>query len=198
MPNYSPAPEVRKIAEDLIPKYHAHLDEAARIEYVFRDEAANDGGKTVFGKARKVVGLNAYLAADQYFEQPTLEGHEAETVKTPIAQDFFVLEIAADVWKHLDDNQREALVDHELCHFGLSFNDEGERKLSIIPHDVEEFASVVRRHGLWRVDVEQFINAATGQLKLVVGGDSANAGDVVTREDGSKADAATGEILEQE
>ncbi len=58
---YSEAPEVREVAQELIQIHHSHLS-GQRIEYVFRSEPAKDKGKEVWGKARKIGGLNAFLA----------------------------------------------------------------------------------------------------------------------------------------
>ena len=38
-------------------------------------------------------------------------------------------------------------------------------KLSVKPHDLEEFSCIVRRHGLWREDIEDFVNAALKKTK---------------------------------
>jgi len=142
---YSPAPSVKAIAERLIPLYHADLVDV-RIEYVFRDNNATSAGKEMWGKARKVSGLNAYLATeDTAFEHG------------PGDDDFFVVEIAKNIWQLLTHVQQEALVDHELCHLSIDYNDV---KLVIRSHDVEEFGAVIQRHGLWRVDVKQFVDAA--------------------------------------
>jgi hypothetical protein len=155
MTAYRPASSVRAVAERLIPRYHAHLD-GVRIEYVFRDKHANSAGKEVWGKARKVSGLNAYLAAEVHGE--LAGGYE----------DFFVIEIAEDIWSMLEPKQREALVDHELCHITIEYDDEkDEVKLALRSHDVEEFGAVIQRHGLWRPCLEEFVaTAAQGELDL--------------------------------
>jgi hypothetical protein len=145
---YSPAPEVEEIALRLIKKYYPELSASdIRIEYVFRSEALKTRGKQVLGKARKVTGLNAHLAQR--------DGDESE---------FFVLEIAADIWKLLTAAQQEALVDHELMHFVVK----EDFTLAIRAHDLEEFATIVRRHGLWQPDVEFFAKAV--QERLPIGG----------------------------
>lgn len=153
---YRPAPSVQRIAADLIPKHHQHLVDV-RVDYVFRSKAAKTGGKTVFGKARKMSGLNAYLAQqDSPDEAPAEE-----------ALDFFVIEIAEDIWALLDQGQRIALVDHELCHCLIEFDDDGDATLKMKPHDLEEFKAVVERHGLWRPDVVEFAAVITqGRLDL--------------------------------
>lgn len=137
---YTNAPEVEEIARPLINKHHTHLA-ALRIVYIFVSEASKSRGKIVWGKAHKISGLNAWLATDE-------EYREAEPCP------FFVLEIARPIWTQLKDEARRALVDHELCHFDIE-----DGKLTLRPHDLEEFNEVVRRHGLWRPEVEFFVEA---------------------------------------
>jgi hypothetical protein len=47
-------------------------------------------------------------------------------------------------------------VDHELTHCDV----DEEGKLSLRPHDLEEFNVIVRRYGLWRAEVQLFLEAA--------------------------------------
>ena len=145
--NYTNAPEVQQIAEDLIPKYHQHLiDFDVKIRYVFVDKTPKSKGREVWGTCRKISNLNAFLA----------EGNDS-------SEPFFVITISQDVWDVLPHDKRVALVDHELCHAWAEANEKEDAdpvKLSTVPHDLEEFASIVRRHGLWREDVEAFVKAA--------------------------------------
>jgi len=144
---YTPASDVRKIAEELIEKYHPHLQDV-RIEYVMGDKAPKSSGKEVWGFVRKVGSLPAYLASD--------DDHK----KAGEVEAFFVMVISEPVWEKLNTEKRTALIDHELCHCGVEVDDEGNGKLTLIPHDLEEFTSIVRRYGLWRDDVRDFINTA--------------------------------------
>lgn len=160
MTEYSTAHAVREIAEELIPAHHSHLIEfGARIEYVWRDEAAKSKGKIVLGKARRISGLNAFLAR----EDRSVEGEGV--------QDFFVVEIAEDTWADLTPAQRRALVDHELSHCGVDWGEAGdlETRLVLRAHDCEEFCSVVRRHGLWKPDLAALVRfgAEAEQLELL-------------------------------
>lgn len=145
--NYTNAPEVQQIAEDLIPKYHQHLiDFDVKIRYVFVDKTPKSKGREVWGTCRKISNLNAFLA----------DGNDS-------SEPFFVITISQDVWDVLPHDKRVALVDHELCHAWAEANEKEDAdpvKLSTVPHDLEEFASIVRRHGLWREDVEAFVKAA--------------------------------------
>lgn len=146
---YSPAPEVALVAGRLIADHHLHLA-GQPIVYVFREPAARSRGKIVLGKARRVTGLNAFLvalaASDGAIED---DGDEADHT-------FFVMEIARPQWDDAPTEARAALVDHELCHFGV---DDETGQLSIRSHDLEEFNDVVRRHGVWRDDVAAFLGA---------------------------------------
>lgn len=138
MTAYYPAPEVEKVARLLIDEHHPDLTDAD-IVYVFRDPPAKTGGKEQWGKARKITGLNAYLAE-----------HHA----------FLVVEIALDIWKSLTPAEQHALVDHELCHCDW----DPHHGPSIVPHDIEEFVAVVSRHGLWNPEVNRIVHV--GQLRL--------------------------------
>jgi len=154
---YFEAPEVAKLAEELIPKYHQHLiDFSVKIRYVFVDKTPNSKGKEVWGTCRKVSGLNAYLEGE-----------------SPDGDPFFVITISKDIWDILPTDKKLALVDHELCHASAEVkqqkNDsDGDSdmetdnpvKLGVKPHDLEEFACIVRRHGLWRDDIKDFVDAA--------------------------------------
>lgn len=151
---FEPAPEVEEIAKELIGKYHGHLlDFKVRIEYAFTNKTPKNKGKEVWAYVRKVSSLMAYLS---------------ETQET--AGDFFAMVVSKPVWELLPPDKRQALVDHELCHLWAEADQADEDdadaipeepvKLSLNSHDVEEFSPVVRRWGLWREDVEDFVNAA--------------------------------------
>lgn len=150
---YSAAPQVERIAEKLIAAHHRHLA-TVPIRYVWRDKAARSKGNVVLGKARKVTGLGAHLV------------HLVRDDEPPDEVEFFVIEIAHDTWQDLTEAQQTALVDHELCHLGVEIPERGDkdRNLVVRGHDLEEFAAVVERHGLWRPAVETFQEALTTQL----------------------------------
>lgn len=151
------APEVEAIANDLIPQYHQHLiDFSVKIRYVFIDKTPKTKGRETWGTCRKISGLNAFLEGDNKEGDP-----------------LFVITISEPVWDVLPQDKRIALVDHELCHAWAEAkqqkNDgDGDSdmetdnpvKLSIKPHDVEEFSCIIRRHGLWDDGLEEFIDAA--------------------------------------
>lgn len=150
MAYFEEAPEVKELAERIIDEYHPHLVDAKDlIGYYYRKGTpAVDWA----GKAKKCTAFERH--ATGYL--------------------LFVF-IDADAWQYYKDEQRVALVDHELCHFSRSFTvtidpktlkeekswdpaDEPE-SWSIRDHDVEEFSDIVKRHGLWETGIERFAEA---------------------------------------
>lgn len=148
---YSAAPQVANIASKLIPEHHDHLADVT-VEFVFRSEHAERHGNVVLGKARKVSGLNAFLV-----HAATGEGGD---------EPFFVIEVAQDIWSVFTSDERVALVDHELSHCRIKVTKDGTQ-LYVAPPDIEDFAGVINRHGLWRPDLREFFKTVkTGQPTL--------------------------------
>lgn len=151
---YKEAAAVQKVANDLIKKVPEHKALAdVPIFYVFKPEATKSKGKLVLGKARLIGGLNAYLIQDE----------------NPDAAAVCVVEIAENTWNRMTDPQRRALVDHELCHFTVEpGDDDNPATVKLKGHDLEEFASVVERHGFWRSDIASFGSKIAEQLSLAI------------------------------
>jgi predicted metallopeptidase len=146
---FSPAPEVREVAKVLIKQHHSHL-RSIRIEYVF-DHHKKKSGKIVMGTMRIANGLAAYLAADDAAK------------KVGYTDPFFVMTIVKQIWDHLTEEQRTALVDHELCHAHVWYDDSDNPKLSLRYHDLEEFRDIARRYGEWDRGVQLFAAALRGE-----------------------------------
>lgn len=157
---YWRAREVERIAAKLIKEHHENLNRHdVPVFAVFRDPVAKSKGRVVLGKARKISGLPAALFGlahqDVLGDDPT---------------DFFLIEIGHKTWEALTPRERVALVDHELCHFDVDVPLDGldPRRLLTRGHDLEEFQAVVKRHGLWRPNVEAFAKTASAQLALPI------------------------------
>lgn len=150
---YSPASDVALIGKKLIKQHHDHLS-GRRVEFLFIERLDKDGqsqaitrkGKSLYGQAKLVTGLNAYLAcAPRAIEDPT---------------PFFVILITKHFWTNASEEFKHALVDHELSH--CWFDSEAE-KYSMLEHDVTEFTAIVKRHGLWHHELDTFFKAAKQQ-----------------------------------
>ncbi|MCM3132231.1 MULTISPECIES: putative metallopeptidase [Paenibacillus] len=86
--------------------------------------------------------------------------------KTSVKMDLI---LPNKVWEHLTDQQKEALVFHELCHVEASVDknraprnssNDGRPVFRLCSHDLEEFKLVVEKYGLWRPDAQDFMVSA--------------------------------------
>ena len=127
---FDPAEEVEKIAKKLIPKYHSHLA-TCRIAYLFKSKKMKAKGREVIATAEKISK-----------KHHALSGYH------------FLITVAYPTWNDLSDKQKLAVIDHELEHCLVEDDEKtGEPKYSILPHDVEEFGSIIKRHGLYTTDL---------------------------------------------
>lgn len=134
---YSTAETVEQIANGLIPNYHHELA-TARIMYVHVDKAGSKNGREVWGKAKRVTGMWEW-----------------------VNQVDFVIEVASDKWGEMDANQRTALVDHLLEHCtGEEDEQSGAMKWRMRDPEVQEFASILQRYGVWHLGLSSFITVA--------------------------------------
>ena len=131
--DYLKADEAQALAEKtVIPKWHQDLADAA-ICYLEDSENMKMKGKYILAKIRKATNVENHLT-----------GHD------------LVLIISGPAWRSCTDEQKLALLDHEFCHVEKIVREDGTEVLSMVGHDLEEFRAVVRRHGVWHVDIEMF------------------------------------------
>lgn len=118
--------EVINFARQCIDQWHPDL-KSARIGFVFRDKGTQSGGRITIAQASKV------------------------SPKMQVFMDFdFIIWISEEDWSSLVSAQREALIDHELCHC-IFYEDNNTAKMR--GHDVQEFICVIQRHGMWSIDL---------------------------------------------
>ena len=120
---------------------HSHIAEA-RIALAWRHRVKSDkDGIVKLGQCVKNSGIHREYAD----------------------YDFFIV-LNKMAWDAFTKEQKMALLDHELCHIMPSEDKNGEpqqddrgRKLfRTRRHDIEEFSEIVRRHGLYKRDLERF------------------------------------------
>lgn len=148
-----PAPEMGQWVKDTIlsedgPLHnpdHAHLIDAD-LCFLWASSAFAKQGRTVVGQAEQVMfRAGGWQKARQEQQMREWFGY------VPI----FVITLAADYCAQCSDAEFCALVEHEMYHvahaldeFGApKFDKEGNPKLMLRGHDVEEFIGVVRRYG---------------------------------------------------
>jgi len=158
--SFTEAPRVREIAERLIAKNYPHLqDSKDLINYYLRDAAP------WYGRCHRCTGFERHITGKMFL--------------------IFIQEEAFNTWP-LD--RLTALIDHELRHIGrkqleeVLYNAEtgtvkpaGYKRRTepeswfLIDHDMEEFADIIERHGLWETGVEkiaQSIRKADYQMTI--------------------------------
>ena len=124
-------------------KYH-HDIRKAKVALMWRIAYKPDkDGHLILGKCHKVSDLDKELSK----------------------WDFVIL-LNKEVWNDpkFTDKKKAALLDHELMHCGKVENKNGHSKkdergryvFRTRKHDVEEFHDIVKRHGIWKRDLEIF------------------------------------------
>lgn len=134
---YGEAESVKALAGGLIANYHPELS-TARLRYIFVDQGSKKGGHVILGKARRISGPLEYM----------------------LELDF-LLEVAQDQWQDLSSEGRAALVDHllERC-TGEEDEKTGAMKWTMREPDVQEFSTILRRHGAWNEALSGFVVVA--------------------------------------
>jgi hypothetical protein len=130
------AKEAQELVERLIPKYHPHLADA-KIKCLFRNQVVKRaGGKIIIATAEKCTAKFKFLTKLD-----------------------FIISICYLTWRDLSDKQRMAIMDHELCHCIADEDEEtGEILYKVIPHDFEDFLSVVEKYGAYLPSLENLKN----------------------------------------
>lgn len=138
--------DVESLVETIVSKYHHRLRDAeVRVDLVFAYAATDANGDTM-GPALKKNGLRCYAIARNIGLKDRAKG----------AGDCEIA-IDGDEWPTMNDIEQEALLDHELTHFELRTDKDGNLvrddldrpKIRIRPHDREIgwFDEVAQRHG---------------------------------------------------
>lgn len=142
------AEQPEAIGKVLVQAIHNHLLNA-KILYLFRKEIKGRG-RIVLAKASKAAGKLNFL---QEWD--------------------LCIDVNWTAWAHLYPGQRVALIDHELCHFDRDTDKQGRSVYGLVPHDVEEFTSIVRRWGTWEHGLVVMASAldSAPQLQLFGGHD---------------------------
>lgn len=121
--DYEVADDLRILGEKVInkiPELHFIISYKIKIGYVRSYVAKTHKGKIINAECAKVFGTwTAYLPYD------------------------FVITFYEPNIYYMTDNQRKILMLHELKHIAV-----GERGLTIEPHDIEDFKSIVKCFGL--------------------------------------------------
>ncbi len=153
MPIYEKPPvEVQQVCERMMELYHGNLrDAGVTIDFLFaktdpeKDEAV----------ALKLHGYRANAVVKVVPYKLRVQGHaDAEII------------IDGDEWYTWKDEEKDALIDHELEHLELKLDKEGlvcrddldrpKLRLRLHDHEFGWFDSIARRHGASSFEVQQY------------------------------------------
>lgn len=128
--------EIQDKVKHLVANHHPELVLAAdEIVVLFREKATKKGGKVILGTSKKAPAILNILADIDC---------------------KFIIELAADEWVGLSDDQQTALLDHHLCAFQVEEDPKtGDVKYSIAPPDIGYYFGEYERYGDWRPKEEQ-------------------------------------------
>ena len=139
--------ELYEVMNKLVAKFHQHLSSAAIVLVWQSDLKPSPEKKIQLGKCIKVSDRDKLLHGN----------------------DFAVL-LNKDIFESdmLNDDQRRAILDHELCHAQVKRDKKGKPKLDddgkpiwrVRKHDLEEFRQIVERHGCYANDIIDFVRTA--------------------------------------
>lgn len=153
--------EAGLIAQELIAEVHTHLQEA-NILYLFTDKRRTKDNRVILGTAKRAGKMERFLSGE------SVDG-EVD----------FILLFDKNEWELMPEAKKRAVVDHELCHCARGKDDkDGDPTWTTRGHDVEEFAEVIERHGLYKYDVKKFGDVVR-QLPLPMTGDTTVKGKAV-------------------
>jgi predicted metallopeptidase len=135
---YTISEDLKLFANKIADKHNMNFY-GAKIEYIFVDPYIS---KSTIGRCSK--------ARDMY--------------KIWLDVDYIV-EIGEQLWNHMNDDQREKLMEHELRHINPICNEKtGEYRFAIRGHDISEFYEMYKNYGLgWHEEISA-INQSLNDL----------------------------------
>lgn len=140
-------PSEYKLVDTLVKAHHSELKDARVALAWCTSWRADVDGRAKLGQCRRATELDREL----------------------MAYDFVIL-LQKDFWTNVtvSNEQRTALVDHELCHASVKLDpythepiedERGRVVYRLRKHDLEEFDEIAERHGCWKRDLERFAAA---------------------------------------
>lgn len=157
-------PKPKKVSYELIPP----KSEAGKVMYRLLNELVKEHHDDI-RDARIALAWNISWKPDVDGRVTLGKCKKASDLDRELMAFDFVILLRREFWEDgtVTDAQRAALLDHELCHATVKYStdnepviDERDRKVyRIRKHDIEEFAEIIERHGLYKRDLEWFAAA---------------------------------------
>jgi hypothetical protein len=114
---------VYSVMAEVLNEYHSSLRNC-KIKCLFYDKPRKRSGKVILATAEAVSAKYNYLTGLN-----------------------FIISVYDKAWEVMVDQEKGALLDHELNHCFVGEDKNGEPVYKIIPHDVEDFRVIIDRYG---------------------------------------------------
>lgn len=115
--------DVYGVMGEILNEYHSSLCNC-KIKCLFYDKLRKKSGKIILATAEAVSAKYSYLTGLD-----------------------FIISVYDEAWLVMVDQEKRALLDHELNHCFVGEDKNGEPVYKIIPHDVEDFRVIIERYG---------------------------------------------------
>lgn len=157
----------KKVNFVLIPEVSEDGERRRADEYVLLDRIAADWHPHL-ADALILLAWRVGWSEDKDGKLILGQCKKASDLGKELREHDFVILLNKEAWETLSDSQREALLDHELSHCAVSLDDKGKPRKDdrgrtvyrLRKHDIEDFTAVIRRHGCYKRDLEDFVHAA--------------------------------------
>ena len=109
---------------DTTPELAYIKNSQVKVVYLVSTQAKKTGNKVVHGECEKIPAKYRWA----------------------IPADFSITLFAPNN-EHMSESQLEILLFHELLHIGIEAADDGTENYSCIPHDLEDFKTIIDKYG---------------------------------------------------
>lgn len=130
-------PDVAELAKKIIAKHHPELVNI-RMTYSFSLKPKRTKGMIALAWVQRPNKLLQYFSGEN----------------------DILMFIDKKVWELAKPEEKEALIDHELCHIVYSENRKGDPVYKLRDHEVFEFNEIILRYGGWSSNLRITIEAA--------------------------------------
>lgn len=76
----------------------------------------------------------------------------------------YLIEFSKKIWDSIDDATRRILMHHQILHILIKLSKDEKQVFALADHDVKDFASIIKKHGVeW---FEQFKDVVSATMEL--------------------------------
>jgi hypothetical protein len=150
---FVPSQEVAEVAERVVDR----LGRQGEVGRLFNVRRAIREGEIAIAYLLNVKPFDP--TADEVKHDAIAKCIKAPTLWRDLTGHDVVIWARSWFWEQFTDEQRDALLLHELLHLDIEYDESGEIKLGVRKHDLEEFTDVAQRFGGALPGIDPFVRA---------------------------------------